>query len=82
MKRSSVVALHFIALGPKRSKPVRLVFSEIPEQRIATGASSLVWCVFCIGGSLPMYPITRKGWEISEECAILLAAYPRSPHQS
>lgn len=34
------------------------------------------------GGSSAMYPITRKGWEISEECAILLAAYPRSPHQT
>lgn len=34
------------------------------------------------GGGSAMYPITRKGWEISEECAILLAAYPRSPHQT
>src|SRR5215469_3309804 len=64
-----------------------LQLAHLPEPLLAPPAGMQWRCIWDseqpeYGGSSAVYPITRKGWHVSEECAILLAAHPRPPHKS
>jgi maltooligosyltrehalose trehalohydrolase len=64
-----------------------LELKHLPEPLLAPPAGMQWRCLWDseqpeYGGSSAMHPITRTGWHISEECAILLIAHPRAPHQT